>query len=130
MPSTYKKNTPLEDRKQKSAKMLTMYPNRIPVIVEMSTSSANYTSYIEAAHKIKYLVPYDICMGQLIKIIRDKVKIPPSTALFFFIKNKLFPITSLIGDIYGEYGDEDGFLYIEFCEESTFGNSDHSDHFV
>ena len=46
MPSTYKKNTPLEDRKQKSAKMLTMYPNRIPVIVEMSTSSANYTSYI------------------------------------------------------------------------------------
>jgi hypothetical protein len=45
-----------------------------------------------------------------------------STALFFFINNKIFPITSLIGDIYKNNADEDGFLYIEFCEESTFGN--------
>ena len=74
MPSTYKKNTPLDERKQKSAKMLSMYPNRIPVIVEMSTSSASYTSYQSAEHKIKYLVPYDISMGQFIKIIRDKLK--------------------------------------------------------
>jgi GABA(A) receptor-associated protein len=123
MPSTYKKNTPLDERKQKSAKMLSMYPNRIPVIVEMSTSSASYTSYQSAEHKIKYLVPYDICMGQFIKIIRDKLKIQSTTALFFFVNNKLFPIISVIGDIYKEHCDEDGFLYIEFCEESTFGSS-------
>jgi GABA(A) receptor-associated protein len=121
MPSTYKKNTPLNERKQKSAKMLSMYPNRIPVIVEMSISSASYNSYQEAEHKIKYLVPHDICMGQFIKIIRDKLKIQSTTALFFFVNNKLFPIVSVIGDIYTEHCDEDGFLYIEFCEESTFG---------
>ena len=122
MPSTYKKNTSLEERKLKSAKMISMYPNRVPVIVEMSNTSANFLSYQEASPKIKYLVPYDICMGQLIKIIRDKVKIKPTTALFFFVKNKLFPMTTLIGEIYKEHCDEDGFLYIEFCEESTFGN--------
>ena len=121
MPSTYKKNTPIDERKQKSSKMILLYPNRIPVIVEMSTSSSNYNSYQEASHKIKYLVPYDICLGQFIKIIRDKIKIHQSTALFFFINNKLFPITSIIGDIYKDHRDEDGFLYIEFCEESTFG---------
>jgi GABA(A) receptor-associated protein len=60
-------------------------------------------------------------MGQFIKILRDKIKIKPEIALFFFVKNKIFPITSPIGNIYKEHADEDGFLYIEFCEESTFG---------
>jgi GABA(A) receptor-associated protein len=87
----------------------------------MSSSSASYKTYIAATHKVKYLVPYDLTMGQFIKILRDKIKIEPSTALFFFINNKIFPITTPIGIIYKEEVDEDGFLYIEFCEESTFG---------
>lgn len=119
--SNYKKTTPLEERKQKSCKMTTLYPDRIPVIVEMSPSSASYSSYVAASHKVKYLVPYDVTMGQFVKILRDKLKIQPATALFFFINNKIFPITSPIGNIYKEQVDEDGFLYIEFCEESTFG---------
>ncbi len=119
--SNYKKSTPLEERKKKSFKMTSLYPDRVPVIVEMSSSSASYTNYSSASHKIKYLVPYDISMGQFIKILRDKLKLEPSIALFFFINNKVFPITSLIGNIYKENADEDGFLYIEFCEENTFG---------
>jgi GABA(A) receptor-associated protein len=87
----------------------------------MSPSSASYNSYVAAAHKVKYLVPYDITMGQFITILRSKVKIQSTTALFFFINNKVFPITTPIGNIYKEQADEDGFLYIEFCEESTFG---------
>jgi GABA(A) receptor-associated protein len=117
--SNYKKSTSLEE--QKSYKMTVTYPDRVPVIVEMSPSSANYHSYIAASHKIKYLVPYDLTMGQFIKILRDKIKIEPSTALFFFINNKIFPITTPVGNIYKEQVDEDGFLYLEFCEESTFG---------
>jgi hypothetical protein len=38
-----------------------------------------------------------------------------------FINNKIFPITSSVGNIYKEHADDDGFLYIEFFEESTFG---------
>ena len=119
--SNYKKTTLLEERKQKSSKMTTLYPDRVPVIVEMSPSSASYGAYIASSHKVKYLVPYDITMGQFIKILRDKLKVKPEVALFFFVKNKIFPITSPIGNIYKEHVDEDGFLYIEFCEESTFG---------
>jgi len=119
--SNYKKTTPLEERLQKSTKMTSLYPDRVPIIIEMSPSSASYNTYISCSHKVKYLVPYNITMGQFIKILRDKIKIDQATALFFFIKNKIFPITSLIGEIYKENADEDGFLYIEFCEESTFG---------
>lgn len=120
--SNYKKTTTLEERKQKSSRMVSLYPDRIPVIVEMSSSSASYNSYINSSHKVKYLVPYNINMGQFIQILRDKIKMKPTTALFFFIKNKIFPVTSIIGDIYKNNADEDGFLYIEFCEENTFGN--------
>ena len=120
--SNYKKITSFEERKQKSHKMTVSYPERIPVIIEMSSSSASYQSYIAAIHKVKYLVPYYLTMGQFIKILRDKIKIDPSTALFFFINNKIFPITTPIGIIYKDEVDEDGFLYIEFCEESTFGH--------
>jgi GABA(A) receptor-associated protein len=119
--SSYKKTTSFEERLQKSNKMTSLYPERIPVIVEMSSSSASYNTYIASSHKVKYLVPYDITMGQFIKILRDKVKIDQATALFFFIDNKLFPISTSVGDIYKDHKDEDGFLYIEFCEESTFG---------
>ena len=121
--SKYKKNTTLQERFIKSSKMISLYPDRIPVIVEMSPSSFSYNTYMKACHKIKYLVPYNINMGQFIQILRDKIKVEPSIALFFFINNKVFPITSLIGDIYKNNADEDGFLYIEFCEESTFGSS-------
>jgi GABA(A) receptor-associated protein len=121
MPSMYKKNTPLEERKLKSTKLKELYPHRIPVIVEMSSNSANFSSFMEKKHKVKYLVPNEICMGQFVKILRDKMKINESTALFFFIDNKLFPMTSLMSTLYSEHGDDDGFLYIEFCEENTFG---------
>ena len=39
------------------------------------------------------------------------------------LRNKIFPITTPIGTIYKNEVDEDGFLYIEFCEESTFGGA-------
>jgi GABA(A) receptor-associated protein len=122
MPSTYKKNTPFEERKIKSQKLKELYPNRIPVIVEMSSSSASFSEFMNQKHKVKYLVPSEICMGQFVKILRDKMKINESTALFFFINNKLFPMTSPICTLYQEHSDEDGFLYIEFCEENTFGS--------
>jgi GABA(A) receptor-associated protein len=121
MPSSYKKNTTLDERKIKSQKLKELYPNRIPVIVEMSPNSTNYLSFIAEKHKVKYLVPNEIVMGQFVKILRDKMKIKESTALFFFINNKLFPMSSPLCVLYNEYTDEDGFLYIEFCEESTFG---------
>ena len=123
MPSTYKKNTTVEERMLKSYKMKTMYPDRIPVIIEMSPSSSSFKQYTNPMPKIKYLGPRDITMSQFVKIFREKIKMDASKALFFFINNKLFPMSSPIGNIYDSDKDEDGFLYIEFCEESTFGTN-------
>ena len=60
---------------------------------------------------------------QLQQIIRKRIHFPPEKALFMFIDNKIYPITSLIGNIYDENKDNDGFLYITYCQENTFGSS-------
>jgi len=38
-----------------------------------------------------------------------------------FINNKIYPITSIIGQVYDSNKDSDGFLYITYCQENTFG---------
>ena len=125
MPSTtpnYKKITSLEERKQKSHKMTVSYPDRIPVIVEMSASSASYQSYIAASHKVKYLVPYELTMGQFIFVIRKRISLSSDKALFVFCNNSLPTTGSLMRELYSSHGDSDGFLYMTYCGENTFGS--------
>jgi GABA(A) receptor-associated protein len=58
---------------------------------------------------------------QLQQIIRKRVKFPAEKALFMFIKNKIYPISAMVGTIYDTNKDPDGFLYVTYCQESTFG---------
>jgi GABA(A) receptor-associated protein len=60
-------------------------------------------------------------MMQLQQIIRKRIRFPPEKALFMFVNNKIFPITSPVGNIYDENKDADGFLYVTYCQENTFG---------
>jgi GABA(A) receptor-associated protein len=49
------------------------------------------------------------------------MQLPPEKALFLFI-NGFIPSTSQhIGDIYSFHKDQDGFLYIIYSYENTFG---------
>ena len=38
-----------------------------------------------------------------------------------FIKNKIYPVSAMVGTIYDTNKDPDGFLYVTYCQESTFG---------
>ena len=58
---------------------------------------------------------------QLQQIIRKRVRFPAEKALFMFVNNKMFPITSMVGNIYDDNKDPDGFLYVTYCQENTFG---------
>jgi GABA(A) receptor-associated protein len=59
---------------------------------------------------------------QFQQIIRKRIKFPPEKAIFMFINNKIYPITSDIGTIYDTNKDPDGFLYVTYCQENTFGS--------
>lgn len=107
------------ERLKKSQVILEKYPDRVPLIVQPSKNDRD-TYPID---KSKYITPRDLTLMQLQQIIRKRIRFPPEKALFMFINNKIFPITSLIGNIYDEHKDSDGFLYVTYCQENTFGGN-------
>lgn len=105
------------ERVKKSQHILEKYPDRVPLIIEPSKSDR--VSY--PIDKSKYITPRDLTLLQLQQIIRKRIHFPSEKALFMFINNRLFPITSMIGQIYDDNKDSDGFLYVTYCQENTFG---------
>ena len=71
--------------------------------------------------KQKYLVPKELTLGQFVYIIRKRIKLDPNQALFVLINNSLQPTNRLLEDIYSDSKDEDGYLYIVYSSENTFG---------
>ena len=108
-----------EQRSFESNRIRVKYPDRIPVIVEKSPISD-----VPDLDKKKYLVPSDLTVGQFVYVIRKRVKLSAEKAIFIFVNNKLPPTASLMSTIYEENKDEDGFLYVLYSGENTFGGED------
>lgn len=105
------------ERIKKSQLILEKYPDRVPLIIQPSKNDRD--SY--PIDKSKYITPRDLTLLQLQQIIRKRIRFPAEKALFMFINNKMYPITSIIGQVYDTNKDTDGFLYITYCQENTFG---------
>ena len=105
------------ERVKKSQVILEKYPDRVPLIIQPAKSDRD--AY--PIDKSKYITPRDLTLLQLQQIIRKRIHFPAEKALFMFINNKMFHITSMIGPIYDANKDADGFLYVSYCQESTFG---------
>jgi GABA(A) receptor-associated protein len=78
-------------------------------------------SSIPDIDKKKYLVPADLTVGQFMYVIRKRIKLPPEQAIFLFVNNVSPSNASLLSAVYDEFKDEDGFLYITYSGENTFG---------
>ncbi|PIK58089.1 putative gamma-aminobutyric acid receptor-associated protein-like 2 [Apostichopus japonicus] len=105
-----------EHRLAESSKIRAKYPERIPVIVEKAPRTS-----IPNIDKKKFLVPADITVAQFMWIVRKRIKLPSEKAIFLFIGKMLPQTTATMGQIYQEHRDSDGFLYIAYSGESTFG---------
>jgi GABA(A) receptor-associated protein len=109
--------THTEKRKSEAERIRAKYPDRVPVICEKADRSD-----IPDIDKKKYLVPADLTVGQFHYVIRKRIKLAPEKALFLFCSNSIPPNAALMSTIYEEQKDEDGFLYIQYSGESTFGS--------
>ncbi len=106
----------VEKRKSEAERIRAKYPDRVPVICEKADRSD-----IPDIDKKKYLVPADLTVGQFHYVIRKRIKLAPEKALFLFCSNSIPPNAALMSTVYEEQKDEDGFLYIQYSGESTFG---------
>ena len=114
--SSFKENFSFEDRKRESTNIMKKYPHRVPVICERSGETD-----IPLIDKKKYLVPTDLTLGQFMHVIRRRLKLDPSKALFFFVNDTMAPTSSTMGCIYESHQHNDKFLYITYSGENTFG---------
>lgn len=115
---SFKQEHSFEKRKSESAKIKEKYPERVPVIVEKAGKSD-----IPNVDKKKYLVPSELTLGQFAYVIRKRIDISAEKAIFLFIDNVLPTTGALMSTLYEEKKDEDGFLYITYSGENTFGSN-------
>ncbi|KAJ8436301.1 hypothetical protein Cgig2_005225 [Carnegiea gigantea] len=114
--SYFKLEHDLGKRRAEAARIREKYPDRIPVIVEKAERSD-----IPNIDKKKYLVPADLTVGQFVYVIRKRIKLSAEKAIFIFVDNVLPPTGAILSAIYEEKKDEDGFLYVTYSGENTFG---------
>ena len=108
---------PFEKRVQESKQLAHKYYDRVPIIVKPGNSQ---TPLIE---NFKYLVPKTTTIGQFANTIRRKTQMKSYQALFVFVNGVLPPTSSPMADVYNEHRDKDGFLYVTYSLENTFGYS-------
>ncbi|KAI6780329.1 Autophagy-related protein [Emericellopsis cladophorae] len=118
MRSKFKDEHPFEKRKAEAERIRQKYSDRIPVICEKVEKSD-----IATIDKKKYLVPSDLTVGQFVYVIRKRIKLSPEKAIFIFVDEVLPPTAALMSSIYEEHKDDDGFLYITYSGENTFGSA-------
>ncbi|KAF3491036.1 Autophagy-related protein [Arthroderma uncinatum] len=116
MPIPFKQLIRFERRKAESAHIRAKYSDHVPIVCEKAPGSD--ASDID---KPKFLVPLDITAGEFMYIIRRRMNICPEKSIFLFIDDEIPQNNAKMSVIYDEHKDPDGFLYITYTGENTFG---------
>ncbi|KAJ9696773.1 hypothetical protein PVL29_008805 [Vitis rotundifolia] len=117
--SSFKDEFSYEERLEESRDIIAKYPDRVPVIAERYSKTD-----LPDMEKKKFLVPRDMSVGQFIHILSIRLHLTPGKALFVFVENTLPQTASLMDTVYESFKDEDGFLYMSYSSEKTFGYTD------
>lgn len=117
--SKYAESLTLEVRRQESAKVLKEHPDRIPVILERNPDD----KVVPELDRRKFLVPGAATVAGFLTTIRKRIRLTAEQAIFLFVDNTLPPVTMTMSQLYRDFKANDGFVYITFSGESTFGSA-------
>jgi GABA(A) receptor-associated protein len=115
----FKNKHPFKQRKIDCVQILSKYPDRIPVICEKNPYSKNAPDI----DKNKYLVDHYLTLAQFISVIRKRMSLKPEVGLYIFVNGSIPSNSSFVYNLFLDNKDDDGFLYITYDIENTFGNN-------
>ena len=115
----FKNERDFEQRCQETSSIKLKHPYKCPVVVQRSYKEEQ----IEEIDRNKFLVPNDMTIHGLLYILRKRLKLQnESQALYLFTeKGVLFTTNILVSQIYDTQKDDDGYLYLFYNSENTFG---------
>jgi GABA(A) receptor-associated protein len=109
---------PLEKRKADADRLRLKYPDKVPVVLQRASKSE-----LPQATKAKFLMPKIISIGKVQTILRDYLpEFDESKALFIFVDGAIPMISETLGELDSSRHSPDGFLYLKYSGESTFGS--------
>ncbi|GJQ79839.1 hypothetical protein Trydic_g23301 [Trypoxylus dichotomus] len=113
-----KNHKPFEIRKEEVLAIRNRFPTKIPIIVQRFSKETN----LPQLDKTKFLVPQELTMSQFVTIIRNRTRIKSTQALYLLVNNRsLVSLSLTFAEVYSEHAGVDGFLYITYASQETFG---------
>ena len=118
------RKVPYIKRKDEALRLVHKYSTRVPIII-----FPDKRSKLPKSDSSKFLVPKDMVLSQFIIMLRKRIFLDSSQAIFLFStsvsENKktttLIPSSETFGEIYEANRDLDGFLYLVYSEDAVFG---------
>ena len=111
----FKKKYNKVEREIQAYNIIRKYPNKIPIICYTTDRNS------PKLPKYKYLVENNMSLISFMYFIRRLINLEESISLYFLINNKLCPGSELFISLYDTHKEDDGFLYINYACENTFG---------
>jgi GABA(A) receptor-associated protein len=96
-------------------RLLAKYPDKIPIFLDIAPRSS------VVLDKHKYLVPREYTLGQFMYMLRKRIKLPATKAIFLFIGSTILCSSETMESIHIKYKDSNGSVNITVSEENTFG---------
>jgi GABA(A) receptor-associated protein len=115
--SLFREERTFDQRCDEANSIFRKYPTRVPIICERQKGCTQ----LPPLDKRKYLVPNDLTVAQFVFVIRKRMTLDAAHALFVTVNGTIPPSSASIGCLHKTHRDEDGFLYMQFMGENTFG---------
>lgn len=115
--SLFKLQHTLDIRCEHYKKITEKYPDRIPIIMEKSELCKN----LENLKNPQLLANKNAPICDIIRYIRNNLKVTPTQSIYVMIGNYGPGLGETIEEIHAKYKDRDGFLYIVYLTQNTFG---------
>lgn len=111
----FRQRLTFEQRRAEKARITHISHDRVPIIVEAGSRET------PRSDKEKFLVPYDLTAAQFLFVLRKRIRLNAQDSLFLMINGMMVTSSTTVHDLYDRYADEDGFLYVTYTTENTFG---------
>lgn len=115
----YSERTTYKHRRKLVRRMLSLHPERVPIIIERDVSSRGAKLFT----RVKFMVSRESTVGQFAKLLLSMATLPNTGALLIVVTDKCIPLASnrTLGEIYDIYSSLDGFVYLSYKEEDVYG---------